>query len=269
MTSTALMKLHRINAIILHHLYFWYKSMPRWLDIFYWPIVTIAVWGFISNFVAQGQPSGGEQVALFLLGGVILWMLFQRAQQDLAISYLQDIWSRSIVNLYVSPLTNAEFIIASMFIGVLKVIITLIVMGGLAALLYGFNIFTLGFSLLPFIGLLLLFAWALGLFVTGIVFRYGTDAQVLAFGISFIFQPMAAVFYPLSTLPTWIQPIAQALPLTHIFEGMRAVMATGVIPVANLLWAAGLNVIYMILGAWYFGRMFDHVKRMGLLAKLE
>lgn len=263
------MKLHRINAIILHHFYFWYKSMPRWLDIFYWPVVTIAVWGFISNFVAKGQPNGGAQVALFLLGGVILWMLFQRAQQDLAISYLQDIWSRSIVNLYVSPLTNAEFIIASMFIGVLKVIITLLVMGALAAVLYGFNIFTMGFSLLPFIALLLIFAWALGLFVTGIVFRYGTDAQVLAFGISFILQPLAAVFYPLSILPEWVRPIAQALPLTHVFEGMRAVMATGTIPWASLGWAVILNIVYLLLGAWYFAAMFNHTKRMGLLAKLE
>ena len=123
--------------------------------------------------------------------------------------------------------------------------------------------------LLPFIGLLLIFAWALGLFVTGIIFRYGTDAQVLAFGVSFILQPLSAVFYPLSILPSWIHPLALALPLTHIFEGLRAVMATGVIPWPNLLWAAGLNVVYLIAGAFYFGKMFQHTKKMGLLAKLE
>ena len=156
-----------------------------------------------------------------------------------------------------------------MFIGVLKVGITLVVMGVLAAVLYSFNIFVLGFSLLPFIGLLLIFAWALGLFVTGIVFRYGTDAQVLAFGISFILQPIAAVFYPLAILPPWMQIVAQALPLTHVFEGMRAVMATGPMPVSCLLLALGLNIVYLILGAWYFVAMFNHTKKMGLLAKLE
>src|SRR3989338_9660858 len=97
------MKLHLINAIILHHFYFWYKSLPRWLDIFYWPVVTVAVWGFIINFMQAGKTGYGASVALYLLGGVTLWMLFQRAQQDLAISYLQDIWSRSIVNLFVTP----------------------------------------------------------------------------------------------------------------------------------------------------------------------
>jgi len=264
------MKLHRINAIILHHLYFWYKSMPRWLDILYWPVVTIAVWGFISNFVSQGAAKGeGVSFSVFLLGGVILWMLFQRAQQDLAISYLQDIWSRSIVNLYVTPLSNLEFIIASTVVGVIKVIITLAIMGILAAVLYSFNIFSLGFSLLPFIGLLLIFAWSLGLIVTGIIFRYGTDAQVLAFGVSFILQPLSAVFYPLSILPVWVKPFALALPLTHVFEGMRAVIATGNIPWHSLLWAALLNIVYLVLGGWYFTSMFKHTKRMGLLAKLE
>ncbi|MBI2637191.1 MAG: ABC transporter permease, partial [Parcubacteria group bacterium] len=118
------MKLHRINAIILHHLYFWKKSVPRWLDILYWPVVTLAVWGFITVYLQRGAfESQGVSIVGIFLGGITLWMLFQRAQQDIAISYLQDIWSRSIVNLYVSPLSNAEFIIASILVGFIKVLI--------------------------------------------------------------------------------------------------------------------------------------------------
>ncbi|OJI06496.1 hypothetical protein BK004_03435 [bacterium CG10_46_32] len=265
------MKLHRINAIILHHIYFWKKSVPRWLDILYWPVVTLAVWGFITTYLQGGdfQGKGSVTIVGMFLGGITLWMLFQRAQQDIAISYLQDIWSRSIVNLYVSPLTNAEFIIASILVGIIKVVITLVVMALMSWFLYAFNIFTLGFSLVPFIALLLVFAWALGLFITGVVFRFGTDAQVLAFGASFVLQPIVAVFYPLSILPSWIHPIALAFPLTHIFEGMRAVLATGQIPVDALWWAAGLDVVYLLFGAWFFGKMFSNVKTKGLLAKLE
>ncbi|MBI2625583.1 ABC transporter permease, partial [Candidatus Parcubacteria bacterium] len=149
------------------------------------------------------------------------------------------------------------------------VLITLAVMGFLSWFLYAFNIFTLGFSLIPFTALLLIFAWALGLFITGVVFRFGTDAQVLAFGASFILQPIVAVFYPLSVLPSWIHPIALAFPLTHIFEGMRAVLATGEVPLERIAWAAGLNVFYVLFGAWFFAKMFRHVKTKGLLAKLE
>ena len=134
------MKIHRINAIILHHIYFWKLSLPRWLDLIYWPIVSLIVWGFVTNFISGSETEGAVTIAGFFLGGIILWMLFQRAQQDIAISYLQDIWSRSIVNLYVSPLTNAEFIVASVVVGILKIVITLVVMAVLALLLYSFNI---------------------------------------------------------------------------------------------------------------------------------
>jgi len=263
------MKWHRIYAIILHHLYFWKLSLPRWLDILYWPIVSLAVWGFVTNFIQGKMQDPGVAVAGFFLGGIILWMLFQRAQQDVAISYLQDIWSRSIVNLYVSPLSNAEFVVASILVGIIKIGITLGIMSGIALVLYAFNIFSVGFALLPFIGLLLMFGWSVGLFVTGIVFRYGTDAQVLAFGITFVLQPLAAVFYPIEILPAWIQPIAHLVPITHVFEGMRTVLATGAIPYDSMLLSLGLNVVFFILSAWFFMRMFNHVKRMGMLAKLE
>jgi len=264
------MKLHRINAIILHHLYFWKLSLPRWLDILYWPIVSLAVWGFVTNFIrASRGPEEGASIAGFFLGGIILWMLFQRAQQDVAISYLQDIWSRSIVNLYVSPLSNLEFVIASILVGIIKIGITLAIMALAAFFLYAFNIFSVGFALLPFVGLLLLFGWSIGLFVTGIVFRYGTDAQVLAFGITFVLQPISAVFYPLEVLPAWVRPIAHVIPITHVFEGMRTVLATGHIPIDSMLWSLGLNIIFLFLCSWFFMRMFNHVKRMGMLAKLE
>jgi len=263
------MKLHRINAIILHHLYFWKRSVPRWMDVIYWPVITIAFWGFVTQFLQKQDPNAGTVVAAFFLGGIILWMLFQRSQQDLAISYLQDIWSRSIVNLYVSPLTNAEFVIASIVIGLMKVGITIVIMASMAAIMYAFNIFVLGFSLLPFIALLLIFGWSVGLFVTGIIFRFGTDAQIIAFSLSFLIQPIVAVFYPLSILPPILQKVAQLIPITHVFEGMRSVLATGSIPVQSLLWSFGLNIVYLVLCAWFFGRMFNHVKKMGMLAKLE
>ncbi len=263
------MKLHRINAIILHHIYFWRKSFPRWLDIFYWPIVTLAVWGFITKYL-QGETLSESSLAVsFFLGGIILWMLFQRAQQDLSIAYLQDIWSRSIVNLYVSPLTNPEFVIASIIIGIIKVLLTLGIMGGLAIVMYASNVFAIGLPLIPFITMLLIFAWSVGLFTTGIIFRYGTDAQIIAFSFAFLLQPFVAVFYPLSVLPAWVHPIANAFPITHVFEGMRTVIATGVFDWTLFSWSLGLNIVYLIASSWFFGYMFNRVKVKGLLAKLE
>jgi len=243
--------------------------LPRWLDVFYWPIITIFVWGFIASYLKGPEMRSSEFLGAMLLGAITFWMIFQRAQQDLSIAYLQDIWSRSIVNLYVSPLTNLEFIIASVLVGLIKILITLFVMAGLAFILYSFNLFTMGFAIIPFVAMLLIFAWSLGLFSTGIIFRFGTDAQIIAFSISFILQPFVAVFYPLSILPFWIQPISLAFPITYVFEGMREVIATGIFNWSLFAWSFGLNIVYMILCGAFFGAMFNHVKKKGLLSKLE
>ena len=243
--------------------------MPRWLDVFYWPIITIFVWGFITQYLRGIQPQTGNFLGSMLLGAIIFWMIFQRAQQDLSIAFLQDIWSRSIINLYVSPLTNLEFIVASIAVGLIIIIITLAVMAGLAFVLYVFYIFALGFAIIPFIAMLLMFAWSLGLFSTGIIFRFGTDAQIIAFSISFVLQPFVAVFYPLKILPGFVQHIALAIPITYVFEGMRELLATGMFNSGLFFSSLILNVIYMILCGIFFGKMFDHVKKKGLLAKLE
>jgi len=262
-------KIHRISAIVWHHMYFWKRSLPRWLDVFYWPIITIAVWGFITSYLKNSSEQNGVFVAGVFLAGVTFWMIFQRAQQDLSISYLQDIWSRSILNLYVSPLNNLEFVLASIFVGILKIIITLLVMAALSFFLYAFNLFDMGLALIPFVGMLLVFAWSLGLFSTGIVFRFGTDAQIIAFSISFVLQPFVAVFYPLEILPIWIRPISMAFPATYVFEGMREIILTGVFNWEYFFISLGLNIFYLAVFGYFFCAMFKSVKRKGLLAKLE
>jgi ABC-2 type transport system permease protein len=142
-------------------------------------------------------------------------------------------------------------------------------MAGLAFLFYHFNIFTFGIYLIPFLASLLLFGWTLGIFTTGIILRFGSSAQVLAFGFILLIQPFSAVFYPVSILPGALQYLAYLLPSTYVFEGMRAAVSTGTVPWNLLLISLGINVLYMILVSWYFARMFARVKRRGLLHKLE
>ena len=40
-----------------------------------------------------------------------------------------------------------------------------------------------------------------------------------------LLSPFAAVFYPVSTLPGWMQVLSYALPPSYVFEGLRALVA--------------------------------------------
>ena len=113
------------------------------------------------------------------------------------------------------------------------------------------------------------FGWAIGLFATAIILRFGTSAQVLAFGLTALIQPFSAVFYPVSAMPEWARGIAYLLPSTHVFEGMRQVIATGVFSWQHLGAALASNGVFIALVLWFFYSMFRNVKEQGRLMKLD
>ena len=262
------MKLHRINALLIRHLYLYQRSVPRLMDIFFWPILELLLWGFLSMYLEKLSLADFNVVTV-LLGAIIFWDLMSQSQRAISTTFLEEVWERNLLNIFVTPLKVGEFLVSSVLIAAVRIIIVGAVLAGLAWALYQFNLLTFGFYLVIFMLNLLVFGWTLGFFTTGIILRFGSAAQVLAFGLVFLLQPFSAVFYPVSVLPQSLQYVAQALPATHVFEGMRAVIATGALPVGNLVWALGTNLFYLILVLWFFKRMFARVKERGMLMKLD
>lgn len=262
------MKFHRIHALVIRHLYLYKRSLPRIMDIFYWPIMDLLLWGFLSVFLSETKQAGFNVVGI-LLGAIIFWNIMTQSQKAVAVSFLEDVWERNFMNLFVTPLKASEFVMATIVLGIIRIVIILIVMGLLAFAFYSFNIITFGFYLIPFIGNLLLFGLVLGLFTTGIILRYGSSAQILAFGFLVLLQPFSAVFYPVSALPFLLQKLAYIMPSTYIFEGMREVINYGMLDSKYILYAFLLNIFYLVLVGFYFNRMFKRVKVKGLMMKLE
>ncbi|HEY4484931.1 MAG TPA: ABC transporter permease [Nitrospiria bacterium] len=260
------MKLHRILALVNRHLMLYKRSPQRVMEIVYWPLLDLLVWGFITVYLARFS-EGLPAFVTFFLGALILWDILFRAQQGICISFLEEVWSRNLLNLFVSPLRTGEFLAATMLVSIIKVTCAAIVTVSLALLLYDFNIFIIGLSLIPFVVNLVVMGWAVGIFTTGIILRYGQEAEVLAWGLAFLFQPVSAVFYPVSVLPPILQGVARGIPAAHVFEGMRGVIETGRIPLDDLAWASGLNVAYLAGAILFFKGMFYLVRKKGLLAR--
>ena len=261
------MKLHRILALVNRHLMLYKRSPQRMMEIVYWPLLDLMVWGFITLYLARYR-EGLPAFVTFFLGALILWDILFRAQQGICISFLEEIWSRNLLNLFVSPLRTGEFLASTMVVSLIKVIGASIMTISLALLFYSFNLFMIGLSLIPFVINLVVMGWAVGIFTTAIILRYGQEAEVLAWGLAFLFQPVSAVFYPISVLPPFLQTIANGIPAAHVFEGMRALIETGHFPPTELAWAVGLNVVYLTGSILYFNWMFRVVKMKGLLVRV-
>ncbi|HUK83446.1 MAG TPA: ABC transporter permease [Verrucomicrobiae bacterium] len=261
------MNLKRIGALALRYTFLYTRSVPRVAEMFFWPVMDLLVWGFITVYLMR-MDNRVPAMVTFLLGSMIFWDILYRAQQAVTISFLEDIWARNLLNIFVAPIRIGEFIAATYVVGFVKILITVAVLASLAWWLYSWNLFQMGFGLIPLFINLLLMGWAVGMVTTALIMRWGQSAEALAWGIPFLIQPVAAVFYPLNVLPKWIQPISLSIPATHVFEGMRQVLNGKGLSAQHLTWAFGLNIIYLIAAALFFRYMFNVAREKGLLAKL-
>jgi ABC-2 type transport system permease protein len=257
-----------VSALVLRYVFLYTRHPVRFIELIFWPLVDLLVWGFLTVYLQKQGPGGFPATITFLIGGMILWDVLFRSQQGVAISFLEDVWTRNLLNVFVAPVRTVEYVAATCLVGVLRVAVTLIVLAAVAALAYGFHLADLGLALLPLLANLMLFGWFLGMVSTALIMRWGQAAESLAWAVPFFIQPLAAVFYPVSVLPAWLQPIAKALPCTPVFEGMRSVLSGQSVPWAQIQSAFILNLVWGSLAAWFFAANLRHVRNTGLLVKV-
>jgi ABC-2 type transport system permease protein len=254
----------RISGLLLRTLYLYRRSLPRAMEILFWPVMNLMVWGFLS-FYLRGM---NLPVAVdYLLGAMILWDLLYRSQQSITLSLTEEFWVKNVMNIFIAPIRTVELVLAMCLTGLLKAILTTAFITMLAFLFYRFSIFDLGPALASFLGNLLLFGWALGMFTMSMVLRYGHAAEALIWGVPFLIQPISAVFYPVSVLPAWLRPLALLLPSTHIFEGMRAALNTGQVDSGRLMLVFIMNIAYLIAGGIFFTWTLHWVRQKGYLSR--
>lgn len=263
LTGTAA-SLQRIQALVLRHLRLLFSSWARLVEIVYWPTMQMLLWGFITLFLTE-RTDWLAQAAGTLLSGLLLWEVLYRSQLGVNLALLEEIWARNLATLFVSPLRPWEMIAAMLTVAGIRVAIGTGAAAALAWPLYHYDIFALGWPLLPFLAALMIMGWSIGLMVASLLLRVGLGAEGLAWAAIFVLQPISGIYYPIEVLPGWLQLVAWVLPSAHIFEGMRQVLIDGTIPWRHLAWAFALDGVLVVMAAVAFTRATRAARRDGRL----
>ena len=258
----------RVWGLMYRHLALYRRSWPRLLELAYWPVLGMCIWGFTASFLAGKLGPGAAVATSALIGGVLLWEVCLRGQMGMAISFLEEIWSRNLGHVFVSPLRPWELVAALIAMSIIRMTIGVAPAIVLAWFLYAFNLFALGPVLVLFFVNLLLMGWWVALGVISLILRHGAGAEPLAWSVLFGITPFSAVYYPISVLPAALQPFALALPSAHVFEGMRGVLLDHVIQWNHLAWAFGLNILWLIAASLLFAHQFHSARVRGALLSI-
>jgi ABC-2 type transport system permease protein len=256
----------RIAAIVLRHFYLLRGSPARIMPLFVWVAVDIVLWGFISNYL-NTVISGGVNFVPVFLGAVLLWDFFIRVMQGVTLTFFEDVWTRNFLNVFSTPLTISEYVSGLVLSSIATSSVGLAVMSVLATTVFGLSFRIYGALVIPFLLVLFLFGIALGVFGCAVVLRLGPASEWFIWPIPGLISPFAGVFYPLSTLPEWMQYAAYLLPPSYVFEGLRTIIAGGVMPGRALLCGGCLALLYVFLACRFFTRIYKSAVRTGLIAR--
>jgi ABC-2 type transport system permease protein len=260
--------LTRVGAMVERYIYLLRSSWPRILGLIYWPAVQMLTWGFVQLYFRQAAGQGQSKVALAagtLIGSMLLWDILFRGQLGFSITFLEEMYSRNMGNLLMSPLRPLEFVAALMVMSIIRLLIGMVPVTALAVVFFDYNFWSLGPALAFFFANLILTSWAVGLFVSGLVLRNGMGAEELAWTMMFLMMPLACVYYPVAVLPAWLQVFAWCLPPTYVFEGLRALIIDHQFRADLMVSAFSLNIIVFALGLFAFLRLLDAARRLGSL----
>lgn len=254
----------RVGAMVLRYWYLLRGSWPRLLDLVYWPAVQMLMWGFLQTYLARQSGTAAQAGGAFI-GAVLLWDILFRGQIGFSITFLEEMWSRNLGNLLMTPLRPAEFVLSLMVMSVIRLAIGLVPVSLLAIAFFGFNLWGLGLAFAAFFVNLILTSWTIGLVACGLIMKKGMGAEGFAWSITFVLLPLCCVYYPVSTLPGWLQAIARVLPPTYVFEGLRDLVLNRHFDATAMAASFGLNVVYFGAAAIVFGLLIRSARRSGSL----
>lgn len=233
----------RVRAISRRHAYVMLRSPHRLFDVTIWPFVDILLFGSLGVFVRQGSGDSGATAFAFLVSGVLLWQVLYQTQISLSTGFLEETWSRNLLNLMVTPLREVEYMAGVALFGLVKLLLGTAVVAVTAVGLFAFDVTDLGLRVLPVVAVLLACGWVIALVVVGLVLRFGAGAEALAWGILFLVMPLSGVFFPLEALPGVLQPVSRLLPTTHAFTAARSALE------GPFLWGEVVRAALMTVGA--------------------
>lgn len=261
------MNFYRIKAVIMRHVLAMYKDMARIIDIVYWPLIDAIIWGFTSIWMQKDQ-AGSSNFALILLTSLAFWNVVFRSNIDISLSLLEELWYRNVVNLFSTPMLLSEWVAGMMCLGLVRSAFVFLYSAFIIWMIYGLNILTIGFSIIPFFLLLMISGWSIGFFISSFLIYWGQKVQTFVWAIGWLFALFSAVFYPLEVLPRWVQIIGKILPTSYIFEAVRLKVSTGIFSTYLVSVGLILNIFYLFLTILFFNFMFNKSKNVGL-ARLE
>ena len=252
----------RVRAMVRRSLLSQSRNPDFWFLLLVLPLVDGLLFGSIG--VAYGI---GDAPVVLLVTGIMLFHLIWQLTLAGSFGLLDEVWSRNLLNLIATPLTEREMLSSFGVVGLLRTGVSVTVIGAVGVVFFAVSPTSAGVVLVPSAALLLLFGWSVALFVVGLTLQYGDRAEVFSWGTLVLLMPLSGVFYPVESLPPVLQVVARAIPLTHVFDAVRIGIEAGEVAWAQLAVAAVGTAVIAAASTWFVAHQLRRFRRDGWVTR--
>lgn len=266
--------IRRIYGIFLQEHYVHLHSVEGVFDIYIYSSISLILFGFLSKYLmsAGGGNAATQLAGTYLLIGMIFWELVRIAQYTISVDPMWNIWSRNLSNMFISPLRVSEYVIALALTATVHALALFICESIIARYVFGVDVFAVPLPYLLYaIVMLLWFSVSIGIFLFGLICKFGTRIQSFSWGIVPMLQPLTAALFPVSSLPLPLQYVAYLLPTTYIFEMIRGSISGSPGQLLQNLAVYGflVNIIWSIICIFVFRKLYGSSHATGQFARNE
>lgn len=258
------MKINRILALIYYDILVFSRAQWRVVEMFYFPVTTVIMWGLFSVYMKSFAMEAG----LIVLVLNIFWNFAVVAQSNTNMQIMDDSWSGSIKQLLISGIKESEYIAA-------RVVSTTAISIALLSLLLATSYYLfdmkiifeqIGISSLLFLSTLIS-SIAMSVLIAAFIITAGKEYGFLSWSLLQIFILLSAPFYPITVFPQWLQNVAALMPYTATFQGARALVSAGVVDNGILIHGLLISSAYLVLSLPVYFYAFKRARKTGYLVK--
>lgn len=239
------------------------RNVFAFFEILFWPAVGIISVGLMGNFLKLDGPT-----VSFLLTGAIVSGVLQISQLDVAYGLLYDVWSKSIKQTFLPPVTNFDYIMGSWLFGIARGIIVFFLLAVFSMWAFDFSMPSFSITVVSLSGVFLN-ALIVGMVVNVFIMQYGQKVDIIAWSFPVLQMLVCGIYYPVTFLPKYVAVVAELMPLTYFLEYFRT--AYGYQPVLSLLLLKGfgLSAMYVALMFFLMHVSYKKAQKNGMLIRLS
>jgi ABC-2 type transport system permease protein len=226
---------------------------------------------------AQMQSNGGGSregqldLVLFLGIGTVVWAYLRAVFANVGEMVAWERWEGTIEYTMMAPISRLAHMLGVSLFSIIYGLARSALLLGVLALFFSVDLSHAnlgGAALILLVGSVSFLGF--GIMAAVLPLLFPERGEEMTFVISSILLLVSGVYYPISVLPDWMEPLATVSPATYVLKGMRAALLDGTPTLAlgpSILPILILGALTLPIGVAVFGWGERYAKRTGRLKR--